>query len=150
MTFQAKLELHGKTATGIVVPNKTVEALGGGKRPPVKVSINGHTYESTVAARGDQFLLPVSAENREQAGVKAGDEVEVELELDTAPRTVDAPQDLEVALAAEPKAQSFFASLTASQKKSFVVPIEQAKQLETRERRIEKAISALRDERKRP
>ena len=132
MRFPTTLLLHGKTATGVVVPEEVVEELGGGKRPAVQVTINHHTYRSTVAPRRDRFLLGVSAENREQAGVTAGSEIEVELQLDTAARTVEVPPDLAAVLSTEPEAKRFFDSLTASQQKGFVTPIEQAKQTETR------------------
>ena len=98
MRFRSVVQLEGKTATGFRVPPEVVAALGTGKRPPVRVTIGGHTYRSTVAAYGDVFMLPLSAENRMAAGVAAGDEIEVELELDTAPREVTVPADLAAAL----------------------------------------------------
>jgi len=150
MKFRTELLLHGKTATGIEVPPDVIEALGGGKKPPVSVTIAGHAYRTTIAPRGDRFLLPVSGENRSAAGISAGDEVDVEIELDTEPRTVEVPADLAEALSNEPEAESFFASLTASQQGGFTVPIEGAKQPETRERRVAKALTALREGRKRP
>ena len=85
MRFRATLESNGKTATGIQVPDEVVETLGAGRKPAVRVSIAGHTYRSTIASRGGRYLLGVSAENRGRAGVAAGDELEVELELDTEP-----------------------------------------------------------------
>ena len=75
--FRAKLELAGKTATGMEVPAKVVDILGAGKRPPVRVTINGYTYRNTVAVYGGRFLLGVSAQNREGARVAAGDVVDV-------------------------------------------------------------------------
>src|SRR5437867_2874762 len=85
MRFHAVIQLSGKTATGIEVPGEVVAALGPSKRPAVRVTINGYTYPSTVAPLGGAFMLPVSAEVRAQAGVAAGDEVAVDVELDTAP-----------------------------------------------------------------
>jgi antitoxin component of MazEF toxin-antitoxin module len=85
MRFRTTVELGGRTATGMRVPPEVVEALGAGKKPPVRVTIGGHTYRSTVATRGGVYLLPISAENRAGAGVAAGDEVEVDVELDDAP-----------------------------------------------------------------
>jgi uncharacterized protein YdeI (YjbR/CyaY-like superfamily) len=102
-----------------------VAALGKSRKPPVTVSINGHT------------------ENRTAAGVGAGDEVEVELELDTAPREVILPPDFAAALAGDAKTASFFETLSFSQQSGFVIPIEQARAQETRERRIEKTIAKL-------
>src|SRR5688572_130772 len=102
--FRTVIELGGKTATGFPVPVEVVESFGKGKKPPVTVRIGKHTYRSTVAAYGDVYMLPLSAENREAAGVKAGDEIEVELALDTEPRVAEVPPDLEKALAADKSA----------------------------------------------
>ena len=147
--FRTTLLLAGKTATGFEVPEEVVEALGAGKRPAVKVTIAAYTYRSTVAPRGSRYLIGVNAENRAAAGVAAGDEVEVGLELDTEPRKVAVPADLAAALEADPEANAFFASLTPSQKGWYVLPIQQAKKPETRERRVVKAIGMLREGRKR-
>jgi Bacteriocin-protection, YdeI or OmpD-Associated/Domain of unknown function (DUF1905) len=149
MRFQATLLLAGKTATGIEVPAEVVEALDAGKKPPVRVTLGGYAYRSTIAARGDRFLVGVSAEHREAAGVAAGDVLDVDLELDTEPREVSVPADLAAALDADSKARTFFESLSYSQKKWYVLPIEQAKAAETRGRRVRKAIGMLREGRKR-
>jgi Bacteriocin-protection, YdeI or OmpD-Associated/Domain of unknown function (DUF1905) len=148
MRFRATLESGGKTATGIEIPAKVVEALGSGRKPPVRITIGGHTYRSTVASRGDRYLVGVSAENRALAGVAAGDEVDVDIELDTAPREVAVPTDLATALDADAEARRFFEALSFSQKQWYVIPIEQAKKPETRTRRIEKALAMLRAGRK--
>ena len=145
MRFRTTVELGGKTATGLQVPSAIVGALGAGKRPPVRVTINGHSYPSTVAAYGEVFMLPLSAENRAAAGVAAGDEIDVEVELDTAPREVEVPGDFAAALAADADAQRFFDGLSYSNKRRFVLSIEDAKTAETRQRRIEKSITALRE-----
>jgi hypothetical protein len=147
--FQAELLLAGKTATGIEIPPEVVESLGAGKKPPVAVTINGHTYRSTVASRSGRFLVGVSAENRAAADVAAGDKIEVELELDDKPREVRVPDDLAAALDRDAKAKSFFEELTYSQKKWYVLPIEEAKKQGTRERRLDKALQMLREGRKR-
>ena len=149
MRFRTVLESNGKTATGIRVPPEVVAALGPSKKPAVRVSIAGHTYRSTVATRSGVFLVGVSAENRRAAGVAAGDELDVELELDTEPREVAVPPDLMAAFAADARAQSFFDTLTPSQKQWYVLPIEQAKAAETRARRVAKALGMLREGRKR-
>jgi hypothetical protein len=145
MRFTTTVELGGKTATGFQVPNDVVVALGKGKKPPVNVTINGHTYRSTVAAYGEVSMLPLSAENREAAGVKAGDEIEVELELDTAPRVVEVPDDFAAAIAADPAAAAFWPTLSYSNQRWHVLSIEGAKAAETRQRRIEKSVSLLRE-----
>jgi hypothetical protein len=144
MRFRTTVELGGKTATGIQVPPEVVEALGGGKRPAVNVTINGCTYRSTVAPMGGVFMLPVSAEVRSAAGVAAGDEVEVEVTLDTAPREVAVPADFQAALDGDPDAKRAFESLSYSNKRQHTLAIEGAKTAATRQRRIEKAIETLR------
>ena len=144
MRFRAALETEGKTATGINVPAEVVDALGGGKRPRVTVTINGHTYRSSVAVLGGRYMLGVSAENRAAAGVEGGQVVDVELELDTAPREVTVPPDFVSALAAEPAAQATFAGLSYSNRSWHVLQIDGAKTDETRQRRIAKSVEALR------
>lgn len=145
MKFYATVLLGGKTATGIEVPPDVVTSLGSGKRPPVSVTINGYTYRSTVAPMGGVFMLPVSAEVRQHAGVAAGDEVDVDVELDTAPREVTVPPDFAQALAGDDEARRFFDGLSYSNKRRIVLSIEDAKTAETRQRRIAKAVSALRE-----
>ena len=145
MRFKTTLELGGKTATGFRVPDNVIEALGKGKRPPVLVTINGHTYRNTVAVYGDVYLVGVAAEHRESAGVQAGDEIEVDLELDTAPREVEVPADFAAALDADPKARATFDGLSYSNKRRFTLAIDDAKTDETRLRRIDKFVSQLHD-----
>lgn len=146
MKFTTKLELGGKTATGFVVPPEVVEALGKGKKPPVKVTINGrYTYRNTVAVMDGVYMLGVSAEHREGAGVKAGDLMEVDLELDTEPRVLETPPDLAEALEREPKAKEYFESLSYSNKRRHVLAIEGAKAAETRQRRIEKSVGMFKE-----
>ncbi|MEZ4519289.1 MAG: YdeI/OmpD-associated family protein [Chloroflexota bacterium] len=133
----------GKNATGLPVPPEAIAALGKGKRPPVKVTINNYTYRTTVAVMGGEFMLSLSAENREAAQVAAGEEVEVTLELDTEPRTVELPPDLTAALAAAPGATSAFDTQSYSVRKEDVRQVESAKTEETRQRRIAKIVSKL-------
>jgi hypothetical protein len=122
--FRTTILQSGKTATGIRVPDEIVEALGSGRRPAVKVTINGYTYRSTVAVMGGDYMIGVSAENRGAAGVAGGDEVDVELELDTAPREVVVPEDFAAALDAEPAARRTFDGLSYSNKSWHVLSIE--------------------------
>lgn len=145
MQFRSVIQLGGKTATGIEVPPDVVEALASGKKPAVRVTINGYTYRSTVAVMGGVFMLPLSAENRTGAGVAAGDEVDVEIELDTEPREVSVPSDFSEALNGDAEAQRFFNGLSYSQKRWYVSGIEGAKTAETRSRRIANAITMLRE-----
>jgi hypothetical protein len=142
--FRATLALHGKTATGIEVPADVVESLGAGKKPPVRVSLNGHTYRSTVASRGGHYLVGVSAENRAAAGVSAGEELDVEIELDTELREIEVPGELAALLAADPAARAAFEALSNSRKQRLTLPIEAAKTDETRQRRVARAMEELR------
>lgn len=141
--FRAEVELGGKTATGIAVPDEVVTALASGRRPPVTVTVGGHSYRTTVASMGGRFMVPLSAENRAAAGVAAGDEVEVEVVGDTAPRQVIVPDDLAQALAADPAAAAFFEGLAPSHRKEWVRWLEEAKQAQTRASRLAKTIAAL-------
>jgi hypothetical protein len=145
MKFHTTLLQSGKTAVGIQVPNEVVEALGAGKRPPVRVTINGYTYRNTIAVMGGVFMVGVSAENREKAQVAGGDEVDVDIELDTQPRELTLPPDFSVILDREPAARRFFDSLSRSRQQALVLPVVQAKTPETRQRRIDKALMALRE-----
>jgi hypothetical protein len=143
MRFTTTIELGGKTATGMQVPAEVVEALGAGKRPAVTVTVGGHTYRSTVAPYTGAYYLPLSAENRTAAGVAAGDTVEVEVELDTAPRVVEVPADLAAALDAEPEARRRFDALSYSHQRRHVLAIEGAKAEATRQRRVASAVAML-------
>ena len=145
MKFRTTVLLGGRTATGMVVPDDVIAALDSGRQPSVRITIGGHTYRTTVASRAGQFLLPLSAENREAAGVAAGDEVDVDIELDTAPREVAVPAELAAALDAEPAARRTFDGLSNSNKSWHTYQVENAKTDETRQRRIAKSIEALRD-----
>jgi hypothetical protein len=145
MRFCTTIELGGRTATGFQVPADVVAALGSGRKPKVTVSIGAHTYRSTVAVYGDRYYLPLSAENRTAAGVSAGEEVEVGLELDTAPREVEVPADLAAALDGDAAAKQRFDALSYSHRRRHVLAIEDAKTPATRARRIEKALAMLRE-----
>ena len=149
MRFRTTVQQAGKTATGIQVPEAVVEALGSGKRPPVKVTINGYTYRSTVAVVGGAHMVGVSAESRAGAGIAGGDEVEVDIELDTAPREVAVPADLAAALDAEPNARRTFDELSYSNKSWHVLQVTGAKSEETRQRRIAKSVATLKEGRPR-
>jgi hypothetical protein len=143
MRFRTTILQSGKTAAGIRIPDEIVEALGSGRRPPVRVTINGFTYRSTVAVMGGTYMVGVSAENRAGAGVGGGDEVDVDIELDTAPREVAVPADFAAALDAEPSARRTFDGLSNSNKSWHTYQITTAKTDETRQRRIAKSIDAL-------
>lgn len=141
MEFCTEVTLAGKTATGLQVPDEVVEALGGGKRPPVAVTVGAHTYRTTVAPMGGAFWIPLAAEHREAAGVQAGQQVDVRVELDTAPRETPLPEDLAAAL--DDGARAFFEGLAPSHRKEWVRWVEEAKKPETRATRIAKTAEAL-------
>jgi hypothetical protein len=145
MRFRATILSSGKTAAGIQVPDDIVEALGPSRKPPVKVTINGFTYRSSIASMGGVFMLGVSNDVRTRAGVAAGEDVDVELELDTEPREVTVPPDFGAALDADAAAKHFFDGLSYSNKRRIVEPIADAKTPETRQRRIASSIGKLRD-----
>ncbi|MFD8247692.1 YdeI/OmpD-associated family protein [Nocardia sp. NPDC059691] len=128
---------------GLEVPPEVVAALGEGARPPVRITINGHSWKSRVALMRGRYLLGLSNANRQAAGVEIGEEIEVEVELDTQPRVVVEPPDFAEALDADPVARAAYDDLAYSRKREHVHAIESAKKPDTRQRRIEKAIATL-------
>lgn len=145
MKFHTAIRQNDKTATGIEIPAEVIEALGHGKKPPVKVTVNGYSYRSTVATVDGRFMVSVSADHRTASGLKGGDEVDVEIVLDTEPRTVEVPADLQSALDAEPRAKETFDRLSNSLKGYHVYQVTTAKTDETRQRRIAKSVATLRE-----
>lgn len=143
MTFKTTLLKAGKTATGIEIPPAVVESFGMGKKPPIVVTINGYSYRNTVAVMGGVYMVGVSAEHRKGAGIEGGQEIEVTIEVDTQPREVDVPADLQAALQENTAAQSHFDKISYSKKRAIVLQIEEAKTAETRTKRIVKAIQNL-------
>jgi hypothetical protein len=149
MRFHTTILQAGKTATGIRVPDEIVAALGKSRRPAVRVTINGFTYRSTIAVMGGDYMVGVNADNRAGAGVQGGDEVDVDIELDTAPREITVPADLAAALDAEPAAKRTFDALSYSNKSWHTLQVEGAKTDETRSRRIARSVEILREGRPR-
>jgi Bacteriocin-protection, YdeI or OmpD-Associated/Domain of unknown function (DUF1905) len=143
MRFRTTILQTGKTAAGIQIPAAVVEALGAGRRPPVTVTLNGFTYRSTVAVLGGAYMVGVSEERRAAAGVAGGDVVDVDIELDTAPRELVVPADFAAALAAAPAAKATFDALSYSNKSWHTLQIDGAKTTETRQRRIAKSVEIL-------
>jgi bacteriocin resistance YdeI/OmpD-like protein/uncharacterized protein DUF1905 len=143
MKFRATVQLGGKTATGIEVPDDVVAVLGPGSRPPVTVTVGGHSYRTTVARMGGRFLVPLSAENRTAAGVAAGDQVDVDIEPDTAPREIEVPADLVEALAGDDAARATFDGLSYTHRKEWVRWVDEAKKADTRATRLAKTVEAL-------
>lgn len=149
MRFMTTILQNGKTATGIRVPDEVVEGLGAGRRPAVKVTIKGYTYRNTIAVMGGVYMVGVSAEHRSAAGVAGGDDVDVEIELDTAPREVRIPAEFIAVLNAAPKAKATFDALSYSNKSWHVLQITGAKTEETRQRRIARSVEMLNEGRAR-
>lgn len=149
MKFTAELLSTGKNTAGFEVPDSVVESLGGGGRPKVSVTVNGFTFRTSIARMGGRYLLGFSAERRTEAGVTAGEVLEVDVELDTAPRELEVPEPLAAALAADRQAQAFWETLSYSNRQWHVLQVTSAKTDATRDRRIEKSIAALRDGRAR-
>ena len=143
MKFRTTILSAGKNITGIHVPDEVVESLGAGKRPPVRVTLNGYTYRNTIAVMGGRYMVGVSADVRAASGVKGGDTLDVEIVLDDQPRVLEVPADFAAALDAEPAAKAAFEKLSYSNKRRHVEPIQQAKAAETRARRIEKSVAEL-------
>jgi len=144
MRFTATVIPSGN-ATGVEVPAEVVEALGGGRRPPVVITINGHTWRSRIALMRGQILIGISAAHRKGSGIEAGDLVEVEVSLDEEPRVVEEPADFAAALDADPAVRAAYDRLASSHKRQHVLAIEGAKKPETRQRRIDKAIVMIRE-----
>jgi hypothetical protein len=144
MRFRTTIEQSGKTATGMRVPVEVVDALGAGKRPAVRVTIEGYTYRTTIGVLAGVLMLPLSAEHRRAADVRAGDAVDVDLELDTEPREVDVPPDLAAAFDADSELRRHFDRLSYSAQRRHVLSLEGARTSETRRRRLDAVITSLR------
>jgi hypothetical protein len=149
MRFNTTILQTGKTASGIQIPDEVIDALGAGKRPPVRVTLHGFTYRSTVAVMNGVYMVGVNAENRSAARVAGGDEVQVDIEVDTEPREVVVPADFSAALQADSAARLTFDGLSYSNKRWHVLQVEEAKTAETRERRIARCVEILRQGRAR-
>jgi hypothetical protein len=145
MRFRTKILAAGKTAAGIEVPPRVVQALSSSKVPLVRVTINNYTYRSAVAVMGGKFMIGVSNLNRRNARVAAGDTVDVDLELDKEPRELALPDDFAKALDKDGRAKKVFEGLSNSKKQRLVLPVANGKTTETRQRNIDKALTALRE-----
>jgi hypothetical protein len=143
MRFRAELQRSGRTATGFQVPDEVVVSLGGGGRPKVVATVNGYRFRSSIAKMGDSYWLGVSAERRAAAGVEGGEVLDVDVELDVAPREIEVPDDLRAALDATPAAKAFWETLSFSNQRFHVDQLTAAKTEETRARRLAKSLSLL-------
>jgi hypothetical protein len=149
MKYRTTILRSGKSATGIPVPEAVLEALGAGKRPPVRLTVDGYSYRSTVGSVDGRPMVGLNAEHRAAAGLEGGQAVEVAIELDTAKREVTVPPELEAALDADPRARRTFEGLSYSNQSWHALQVTGAKTDETRQRRIERSLEALREGRPR-
>ncbi len=143
MKLTAVLEPTGKNTTAFVIPEPVVDELAGGRSPKVSVTVDGYTFRTSVARRGERYLLGVSAERRAAAGLSAGQMVEIDLVLDTAPRDVDVPEDLARALRRDADASAAWAKLAYSRRQWHVLNITAAKKDQTRQERINRCVDSL-------
>jgi len=143
-TFRTTLWAGGGNNVGIVVPEEVVAAFGRGKRVPVVVTIDGgYQYRNTITSMGGQFLISFNAETRKITGRGGGDEVEVRLDVDDAPRVIQVPTDLAAELAKDAEAQAAWDELSYSRQRGHAESIAGAKTDETRARRVAKVVTAL-------
>jgi hypothetical protein len=145
ISFTATLQKRGPAAAVVLSEEQVAEVGEGAKRFPVKATVAGHTWRGSVARMKGEFLLGLNREVREAAGVEAGDEVAVELALDSEERTVEVPPALASALAEDAAAQKLFDGLAYSHRKEFARWVAEAKKEETRERRVAKAIEMIKE-----
>jgi len=141
--LRLELEATGGTTTGFRVPDEVVEALGAGRRPKVVATVGGHTWRSSIARMGEASWLGMSRAEREAAGVAAGDVLDLVVEVDAAPRTVEVPDDLAERLAADPALAAAWAALAPSRQKEAARQLTETKRAETRARRLEKVVADL-------
>lgn len=133
-------------AAAVVLDDDHVAVLGeGAKRFPVRATINGYSWRTTVTRMRDEFLLGLSREVRDGAGVEAGDLVELDVELDLAPREVEIPAALADALTAGSPARAAFDALAYTHRKEYARWIAEAKREDTRQRRVEQALTMLQE-----
>jgi hypothetical protein len=150
MKFRTVLVQQGKSATGIEVPDDVIAALDAGSRFPVKVTIGQYSYRGTLTPYRGKNLISLSAENRAGAGVEGGQEIDVDVEVDTEPRVVEVPAELRTVIDADPAASAFFETLSFTNQRAYVTWVESAKQEATRNARLAKVVEYLREGKKQP
>jgi antitoxin component of MazEF toxin-antitoxin module len=144
ISFSTQLQARGPAAA-VLLDDAQVAVVGqGAKRFPVVATVNGYTWRTSVARMGGEFLVGLPREVREGAGVTAGDDVEVTLELDTAPREVEVPEALAAALATDPEAKAAFDGMAFTHRKEYARWVAEAKRDETRQRRVQQALVMIR------
>jgi hypothetical protein len=144
VTFSTSIkQAPGMKATGIPIPDEVIAELGSSKKPAVTITIGDYSYRTTIGIMNGQSLAPFSSEHRAASGLGAGDAIEVTIALDTAPRTVEVPEDLASALDAAPGTRAAFDALSPSRQKAHVTNVEGTKNPETRARRVAAAVDSL-------
>jgi hypothetical protein len=142
--FLTRLAPH-RPAAAVVLDQAQVAEIGeGARRFPVVATVNGYTWRTSVIPMGGEFLVGLSREVREGAGAQAGDQVEVTIELDTAPREVEVPEVLAAALAADPQAKASFDAMAFTHRKEYARWVAEAKREDTRQRRVGQAVEMIR------
>ena len=137
-TYKTTL-VHTDDASYVPIPFDP-KAVFGKVRAPVKVTLKGYTYRSTIASMGGCTGIPLRRSHREAAGLDGTETLQVIVELDTAPRVVEPPKDLVKALKAVPAAWARWQALSYTHQREHVEAIDGAKQPATRERRIANAV----------
>jgi hypothetical protein len=142
--LRTRLEPRGPAAAVVLDDAQVAEVGEGARRFPVVATVNGYTWRTSVARMGGEFLVGLNREVRQGAGVEAGDEVDVALELDSAPREVEVPTALATALAGDPQAKAAFESMAFTHRKEYARWVAEAKREETRQRRVQQALDMIR------
>jgi Bacteriocin-protection, YdeI or OmpD-Associated/Domain of unknown function (DUF1905) len=142
--FRARLQPRGPAAAVVLDDAQVAEVGEGARRFPVVATVNGYAWRTSVARMGGEFLVGLSREVRQGAGVQAGDEVDVTIELDSAPRDVEVPEALAAALAADPSAKAAFEGMAFTHRKEYARWVAEAKRDETRQRRVQQAVEMIR------
>ena len=142
--FRAQLQPRGPAAAVVLDDAQVAEVGEGARRFPVVATVNGYTWRTSVARMGGEFLVGLSREVRQGAGVQAGDEVDVTIELDSAPRDVEVPEALAAALAADPPAKAAFEGMAFTHRKEYARWVAEAKRDQTRQRRVQQAVEMIR------
>ena len=143
MKFTSSVWANEDGNTGIIVPDHVIEELGGGKHPKVSLTVNGFTYRSSIAKMGDQFLIPVSKARRTEGNLEVDVPYEIDIELDTAPREVDLPDELAAHFETDSAAKATWDAMSYSNQLRLITPIHNAKKPDTRQRNVDKVIAQL-------
>ena len=144
LRFTTQLQARGPAAAVVLDDAQVAEVGEGARRFPVAATVNGYTWRTSVARMKGEFLVGLSREVRQNAGVEAGDEVEVVLALDEAPREVEVPGALAAALAGDPDARASFEGMAFTHRKEYARWVAEAKKEETRQRRVQQALEMIR------